>query len=249
MNDPREQAEHAEHTGHTGHAEHAEHAGDADTDDALLVVARRGHQPAFDRLVRRHTPRMYRVALRITGAPLEAEDVVQEAWLSAWRGLPEFRQDCAVSTWLYRVVTNAALTHVRTRRFTVSLDAAMRHDPGTQRLLGSLVPTDPHATPEGLVLRAEQVEAVLCAIAELDVSQRVPLVLRELEGLGYPEVAEVLEVSVPALRARLHRARAALHARLRRYGRDIGLEPVDPAHARLTGGMQGWPRQDHPEGK
>ncbi|QWF76845.1 ECF RNA polymerase sigma-E factor [Amycolatopsis sp. CA-230715] len=187
------------------------------SDEALLAKAVKGDQGAFDLLVRRHTPRMYRVALRITGSAAEAEDVVQDAWISAWRALAGFRGDAAVSTWLYRVVTNAALGQVRRRRPTVSLDAAMA--PGDQGGSGAAFEgaafADTAANPEGKVVRAEQVEAVLRAIATLDVSQRVPLVLRELEGLSYEEVADVLEVSVPALRSRLHRARVALLAKLR----------------------------------
>ncbi|MBP2182488.1 RNA polymerase sigma factor [Amycolatopsis magusensis] len=182
--------------------------GEPRPDQALLAGAVAGDPHAFDQLVRRHTPRMYRVALRITGNSAEAEDVVQDAWISAWRGLSGFRAESAVSTWLYRVVTNAALAYVRRRKPTVSLDAAEGVDSGLQL-------ADRHANPEGQVVRAEEVDATLRAIADLDVSQRVPLVLRELEGLSYEEVAEVLEVSVPALRSRLHRARVALLAKLK----------------------------------
>jgi RNA polymerase sigma-70 factor (ECF subfamily) len=174
-----------------------------------------GDHEAFDRLVRRHTPRMYRVALRITGTAAEAEDVVQDAWISAWRALGGFRNESAVSTWLYRVVTNTALGHVRRRKPTLSLDAALSESDGDTSFLESGVLADTRGSPEGLLVRAEQVDAVLRAIAELDMPQRVPLVLRELEGLSYEEVAEVLDVSVPALRSRLHRARVALLAKLR----------------------------------
>ncbi|WP_158894371.1 RNA polymerase sigma factor [Amycolatopsis anabasis] len=186
-------------------------------DDTLLAKAVQGDQGAFDQLVRAHTPKMYRVALRITGAAAEAEDVVQDAWISAWRALPNFRHESAVSTWLYRVVTNAALAQVRRRRPTVSLDAALGpdDDSGERSLLETGVLADTRANPERVLVRAEQVDAALRAIASLDVSQRVPLVLRELEGLSYEEVADVLEVSVPALRSRLHRARVALLAKLR----------------------------------
>jgi RNA polymerase sigma-70 factor (ECF subfamily) len=168
-------------------------------DKELAARAAAGDHGAFDTLVRRHTARMYRVALRITGSAAEAEDVVQEAWLSAWRALPGFRHESAVSTWLYRVTTNGALGQVRRRKPTVPLDEG---DAG-------VVPG-----PEGHVVSAEQFGAVLRAIAELDVGQRIPLILREFEGLTYEEVAEVLEVGVPALRARLHRARVALLAKL-----------------------------------
>jgi RNA polymerase sigma-70 factor (ECF subfamily) len=188
-----------------------------DPSDDLVAKAVNGDHTAFDALVRAHTPRMYRVALRITGTAAEAEDVVQESWISAWRALPAFRHESAVSTWLYRVVTNTALAQVRRRRPTVSLDAALSldgEDTGLSLLDHHLL-ADTRANPEGQVVRAEQVDAVLRAIAGLDLSQRVPLVLREFEGLSYEEIAEVLEVSVPALRSRLHRARVALLAKLR----------------------------------
>ncbi|WP_415366503.1 RNA polymerase sigma factor [Saccharothrix sp. BKS2] len=182
-------------------------AGDAEVgtagaaeDGPLLAAAVRGDPAAFDELVRRHTGRMYRVALRVVGDPVEAEDVVQDAWISAWRALPRFRGDAAASTWLYRVVTNAALVHLRRARPTVPLESAPepRADGG----------------PEVALLRNEVTDVVLRAIATLEPTQRVPLVLRELEGLSYEEVAEVLGIPVPALRSRLHRARVALMAKL-----------------------------------
>ncbi|WP_439378482.1 RNA polymerase sigma factor [Amycolatopsis lexingtonensis] len=177
-------------------------------DADLATRAAAGDEAAFGALVRVHTPRMYRVALRITGSPAEAEDVVQESWLAAWRALGTFRHESAVSTWLYRVVTNSALALLRRRKPTISLD-----EPSCQ----STVDTERLAVPgpEGRVVRAEEVDAVLRAIGRLEVSQRVPLVLRELEGLSYEEVAEVLDVNVGALRSRLHRARVALLAELK----------------------------------
>ncbi|MEU4806464.1 sigma-70 family RNA polymerase sigma factor [Actinosynnema sp. NPDC023587] len=170
------------------------------SDRPLPAAAVHGDTAAFDELVRRHTGRMYRVALRIVGDPVEAEDVVQDAWISAWRALPRFRGEAAPATWLYRVVTNAALTHLRRRKPTVPLEAVP--EPRTSD------------GPETTVLRNETTNDVLRAIASLDPSQRVPLVLRELEGLSYEEVAEVMGTGVPALRARLHRARVALMAKL-----------------------------------
>jgi RNA polymerase sigma-70 factor (ECF subfamily) len=181
------------------------------SDDAVLLArAVDGDDAAFGALVRRHTPRMYRVALRITGSAAEAEDAVQEAWLAAWRSLAGFRQESAVSTWLYRVVTNSALAVLRRRRPTLSLD-----DPAPQSTVDSALLAAAVPGPEGRVVRAEEVDAVLRAVGRLEVSQRVPFVLRELEGLSYEEVAEVLDVNVGALRSRLHRAKVALLAELR----------------------------------
>ncbi|GAA4299217.1 RNA polymerase sigma factor [Actinokineospora soli] len=155
---------------------------------------------AFDELVREHTDRMYRVALRVCGDPAEAEDVVQDAWIAAWRALPTFRGEAKVSTWLYRIVSNTAVAHVRRRRAVVPLD--------------SVEVVDQRPTPEGRTLLAERAAAVHRAIAALEPTQRVPLVLREFEGLSYAEVAEVLGVDVAVLHRRLHRARVALLAKL-----------------------------------
>lgn len=185
------------------------------TDRVLLVRAERGDQAAFDRLVRRHTPRMYRVALRITGTSADAEDVVQDAWVSAWRSLSDFRSESQVSTWLYRVVSNAALMHVRRRRPTVSLDATLAGERSGGSAWDAVSRAEVSPDPEEAAVRSEQVTAVLQAVASLEPAQRVPFVLHELEGLSYGEVAEVLGVGVPALHSRLHRARVALLAKLK----------------------------------
>lgn len=173
-------------------------------DRARLAAAAAGDRAAFDALVRQHTPRMYRVALRIVGEAVDAEDVVQEAWISAWRALRGYRGEAAPSTWLYRVVSNAALMHVRRRRPTVPLD-----DTADRVHIA-----DDADTPERAVLRTDEAAAVHRAVAELDPAQRVPLVLREYVELSYEEVAAVLEISVPAVRSRLHRARRTLLAKL-----------------------------------
>lgn len=179
-----------------------------DADEAQLAAARRGDATAFDDLVRRHTRTMYRVAVRILSDPVEAEDAVQDAWVSAWRSLSTFRGDSKVSTWLYRVVTNAALAQLRRRKLTVPLD------PADDAVAGVL--SDHNVgNPENHALRSEEAQRVHRAIATLEPSQRVPLILHELEGMSYEDVAEVLEVNVAALRSRLHRARAALLYRLK----------------------------------
>lgn len=189
----------------------------ASPDGELVRRAAGGSETAFDVLVRRHTSRMYRVALRIVGNPLDAEDALQDAWVSAWRALPHYRGESAVSTWLYRIVTNAALALLRHRKPTLPLDAHSVSDQSSRSQFDAapLDVVDERADPERDVIDSEQVDVVLDAIASLELSQRVPLVLHELEGLTYEEVAEVLGVSVPALRSRLHRARVALLDRLK----------------------------------
>jgi RNA polymerase sigma-70 factor, ECF subfamily len=168
-------------------------------DHAALRAAALGDTAAFDVLVRRHTPRLYRVALRVVGEPADAEDVVQDAWIAAWRGLPGYRSEAAPGTWLYRVVTNAALAHLRRRRPAVGLDQADSPDM-----------VDPGPGPEDAAEAAEDAAAVHRALARLDPGQRAAVVLREFEGLSYEEVAEVLDTTVASVRSRLHRARGTL---------------------------------------
>ena len=174
-------------------------------DRALMAAAAGGDPQAFDSLVRLHTPRMYRVALRIVADSADAEDAVQDAWISAWRALRGYRGDAAPATWLYRVVSNAALAQLRRRHATVPIDE------GAEERLWNVDDPD---VPERATLRAEEVAAVHRAVAGLEPSQRVPLVLREFEGLSYEEVATVLEISVPAVRSRVHRARQTLLTKL-----------------------------------
>lgn len=184
-----------------------------DTDRDLMGAAQRGDGVAFDELVRRHTAAMYRVAYRILNDRAEAEDAVQDAWVSAWRSLHRFRGDAAPTTWLYRVVTNAALAQVRRRRPAVPMDIS-------DESMSHLVSDRDAGNPEGHAMRSEEAGRVHRAIATLEPSQRVPLVLREFEGMSYEQIAEVLEVNEAALRSRLHRARLALLARLKEMHRE-----------------------------
>ncbi len=178
---------------------------DADhlADRMVMSAAVRGDRVAFDQLVRRHTPRMYRVALRVLGAPSDAEDAVQDAWIAAWRALPGYRGDAAPATWLYRVVTNTALGHLRRQRPTVGFDQAD---------FAHVVDTGPG--PEATAVGSADATAVHRALTRLQPAQRAAVVLREFEGLSYEEVAEVLDTTVAAVRSRLHRGRAALHDHL-----------------------------------
>ncbi|MBW3665062.1 MAG: sigma-70 family RNA polymerase sigma factor [Actinobacteria bacterium] len=176
----------------------------ADLDDAELVVRARDGEDvaAFEELVHRHRDRAYRVALRITRHPGDAEDVAQEALVRAWRSLPRFRGDARFSTWLYRIVTNLALNRVDRRRgVTAEIpDTAVRSD-------------DPAVRTED----AERLSAALAALERLSAEQRACYVLREMEGLSYEELAEVLDTSVAAVKSRLFRARQELTAALARY--------------------------------
>lgn len=172
-----------------------------DLDDPTLAVrAQEGDLRAFEVLVRRHQRAMYRVALRILGEPAEAEDAVQEAFVTSWRRLDHYRGEAAFSTWLYRIVTNRCLNMIRSRRRHPTTPLDDTEPPAAQ----------PTASPE----QATELDAVLGAlagaVASLPAEQRICWVLRESDGLGYTEIAHIVGSSPDAVRGRIHRARHAL---------------------------------------
>lgn len=136
---------------------------------------------------------MYAVAYRMLGIRADAEDCVQNAWVSAWQAMPSYRGKAGTHTWLYRIVTNAVLMELRQRKHTVPLDAVSE-------------PTSDDGDPERTATRL----TVHRALRALRPEHRAAIVLREFEGLTYNEIAEVLGLSVPTVRNRLHRARAHL---------------------------------------
>jgi RNA polymerase sigma-70 factor (ECF subfamily) len=174
----------------------------APTDADLVSRAQAGRLDAFEELVRRHRLGTYRVALRMLGDASDAEDATQDAFVQAWRNLAGFRADAAFSTWMYRIVTNRCLNMLRARRRTEPL-------PETQEA--------PASRPDRIAEARWQVQDLQRAIGRLTPEQRAPLVLRELEGCSYQQIAEALELSIPAVKSRLHRARLELLSAMREW--------------------------------
>lgn len=169
----------------------------ANLDDSYLVQrARVGSTEAFEVLVHRYRDRVFRVALRMVGDRASAEDVAQDALVSAWRALPNFRGEAQFSTWLHRIVLNSSLSHVTRRRHYVELT-------GDE-------PIDPAGQPEHAVESRQREKALRAAISELPFDQRAPLVMHQFEGYTYEQTAEILQVSEATVRGRIHRARRAL---------------------------------------
>lgn len=167
-----------------------------EVDDRVLVrAAQDGDLDAFELLVRRHQPIVYRVALRLLGTEADAHDATQEAFERAWRALGHFQGRSAVSTWLYRIVTRRCLDLIAGRRPSEPLSDAV---------------PDIRADPVQAAEQRERLRAITHVIARLPGDQRAALVLREFEGLSYDEVAEVLDITVSAVKGRIHRARLAV---------------------------------------
>lgn len=174
----------------------------ATLDDATLVVrAREGDVTAFEDLVRRYRVPVYRIAVRILDDPGSAADTAQEAFVTAWRRLPEVKAEQAFAAWLYRIAATRALSTLRTVRPCAPLDEAAARDrfPGPEE----------HALADGLAT------ALKCALNRLTPEQRACWILREMEGLSYEEVATILHTTPGAVRGRLHRARPQLAQELK----------------------------------
>ena len=168
---------------------------------------RAGDRRAFEELVRTQQHRVYGLALRMLGNASEAEDVAQEAFLRAHRGLAEFWGDARLSTWLYAIVSRLCLN-----RLAGSERRLARHGEET---LARLVDANPG--PDQALERGELEEALHRAIGELPEERRIVVVLRDVEGLAYEEIAEALELPIGTVRSRLHRARLDLKEKLERF--------------------------------
>jgi RNA polymerase sigma-70 factor (ECF subfamily) len=187
----------------------------AEEDLGLFRRARTGDFKAFELLVNRLQSRVYRVAYRILGQAQDAEDVVQQTFLSVIEHIDDFRGESAVATWILRIATNFALKILRKKRglSTVSLDdkdESYADIPHPKHIAVW------HHPPETHLERSEVRELLDRAIAELDDKYRVVFVLRDIEGLSTEETAETLGLSASNVKVRLLRARLQLRERLTR---------------------------------
>lgn len=179
------------------------------TEAELITRAQQGDQDAFAQLLDIHQSKVYGLTLRLTGSPEDAMELTQETFFNAWRGLPSFHRDSKFSTWLYRLATNATIDFLRRekRRRSLSVSSLSMEDDETQRVLD--IP-DHRFTPQSEAERLELQEAVHRGLAKLSDEHRQVLVLRELNGLSYGEIAQVLNIEEGTVKSRISRARLAL---------------------------------------
>ena len=188
-----------------------------DPDRELVARWRRGEIAAFEALVQRHERRVFRLLVRMLGSPSEAEDVAQETVLNLHRHGHRFRGEARFSTFVYRVAANAALN----RRRSLGRSHARERSLAASEVSGvasPLAPIDPEREAAGAQVRSRVQEALLA----LSPSLRLPLVLYDIEGLGYAEVAQVLELPEGTVKSRIHRARQALRPLLGALAREVG---------------------------
>ena len=168
----------------------------------LVGLARHGDRLAFDELVRRTHVETYTLAFRLTADEEDARDVVQEAYLRAWKGIPSFRGDAQFTTWMYRITANTAYTAVKRRR-------RHRAEP-LDSVLEEPVELHPDVQPEDAAESSALLDRLSVALDELAPKLRVLVVLKDVYGLSHEEIAEELGISVAAAKVRLHRGRKRL---------------------------------------
>ena len=185
----------------------------ADPSDLSLVRrVQRGDKGAFDLLVRKYQHKVVKLVMRYMRDPADAEDVAQEAFIKAYRALPQFRGDSAFYTWLYRIAINTAKNAIVSRdRSPVEYDLDLQNPEDSYGMHGRLADAE---TPEGLLLTEEIRTIVNLAIEALPEDLRTAIVLRELEGLSYEEIASAMECPVGTVRSRIFRAREAIDRKL-----------------------------------
>lgn len=182
-------------------------------DQEILARLRAGDPSACEACVRAHSDGLYRLARRMLGDDREAEDVVQETFLNAWKSLKVFDGRARLGTWLFRIAYNAALMRLRQHGRVVSLDTDDGNDsmPIPEKVVAWA------DSPEELVERKETAEILDRAIDALSPLLRAAFVLRDIEGRSTEETAQILGVSEQVVKVRLHRARLALRERLTEY--------------------------------
>lgn len=195
-------------------------AGHAQTERAIVERAAGGDGAAFETLVLKYQDRVYGLALRLTGRPEEAEDVAQEAFLRAYKGLASFGGRSSFYTWLFRITFNAAHSETRSlgrrhAREKVLPMGATDCDDESGGNPGLTDPPSPDPGPAEVVETTDSAARVRRAIDELEPDHRAVVVLRDVEGLSYEEIAEVVGASRAAVKSRIHRARGALASRLK----------------------------------
>jgi RNA polymerase sigma-70 factor (ECF subfamily) len=199
----------------------------------LVAAAQGGDLGAFEQLMQRYEPRVLRLAMRIVGNEADAEDVLQEAFLKAYAKLDSFQRQSSFYTWVVRIAVNEALMKLRRRRGDRELPLDQELDTGEDLLPREVEDWRPN--PEQQMARQELQDLLNQNIASLALPYRVVFQLRDVEGLSTEETADMLRLTVPAVKSRLLRARLQLRDKLSRYFRRPGDGSLPAGAARPEG--------------
>ncbi len=189
------------------------------TDAQLVTSLKQGESSAFEEILKRYEAKVYNLVRGLTRNDSDAQDALQEAFLSVFKKIGSFKQESSLSTWIYRIAVNAALMTIRKRRHreerSISLDVYMPRFAENGHRVVELPDWNPRA--DDLLLNKELAQHLRESIQALDPAYRAVFVLRDQEGMSNEEVAAILKIGVPAVKSRLHRARLFLRERIKRY--------------------------------
>ena len=178
------------------------------TEQELVQRAQKGDEDSFARLMGENETRIYNLALRMTGNEQDALDLAQEAFFNAWKGLKFFKGDSSFSTWVYRLATNACIDHLRRKKrrqdISVSLPVVDEEDDRPPDI------PDERYAPEQVLERKQLRQAVAEGLEQLSQEHRQVLTMRELDGLSYQEIGQLLGLEAGTVKSRIARARLAL---------------------------------------
>jgi RNA polymerase sigma-70 factor, ECF subfamily len=178
-----------------------------DEDRRLIADCLLGNRESFGELITRYHTRLYNAALRLVDTPEDAADVVQDAFLNAYQSLRSFKGDAEFFTWMYRIAFNVAISLKRKKKAAVSLSAL---EPGQNGKRHEPVDGSEYVKPGAALERSEDEQLLHMALARLSGEHRDVLVMKDIDGLKYEEIADVLKVPIGTIRSRLHRARLEL---------------------------------------
>jgi len=191
-----------------------------DADAELIQDFLKGGQSSFNRLVLKYQNKVFNLCYRMLGERSEAEDVAQEVFVTLFRSVKHFRGDSLFSTWVFRITVNHCKNRLKylTRRNYFKMQSL---DQPFATEEGEMVPDteDEGPTPEESLMSREVQETIQLKIAELDTEHRTAIVLRDIQGLSYQEIADILGVREGTVKSRIHRARLELKEKLEREGK------------------------------
>src|SRR5215470_18570523 len=196
---------------------------DLDADRELLTQAQAGDLSAFEALVERHRDKVYGVALRMTRSEADAAEIAQDTFLSAYQHLNEFRGEAAFGSWVHRIAANNALMRLRRQKVVDMVsDDELAGPEFTER--GSLADgpdSDWSKRADDKILEDELGRAIQAATDALPEGYREVFLLKDVEGLSYEEISEMVGISIPAVKSRLHRARLALREAIDAFYKEV----------------------------
>lgn len=179
----------------------------------LVAKSKKGDIIAFEELIIGYEKKAYNIAYRMMGNEEDAKDMAQEAFIKIYKSIKNFREESSFSTWLYRIVTNVCLDEIRKRKRnnTLPLEVNVENDKGTAYIeIGA-----DKETPEDVYERMEKRQLILNAINSLNEDYKTVIVLRDIQGFGYEEIASMLNCSLGTIKSRINRARNALKGKIK----------------------------------